>query len=168
MKTIEKISSIFRNVGKYISGIAILLMMLVIVADVFMRNIFGNPISGTYEIVQFFLMPIAVFPALGYVYWVGVLPRLSEIVAKAPKGFRNVNRLMILVIDLIVFVMLTYYSVLFAVSGFQNKMAIPVAGELISVWPIYFFVPLGFFFVVLEVLLRFFNKPEEHQEEVGI
>ncbi|MGH2316733.1 TRAP transporter small permease [Planococcus sp. SE5232] len=168
MVILERINSIFRSAGKYFSGISIFLMMLIIVADVFMRNVFGSPISGTYEIVQFFLMPMAIFPALGYVYWVGVLPRLSEIIAKTPKAFQKFNDILILVIDLGVFTLLTYYGFLFAMSGFESQMAVPLGGSLVSVWPIYFLVPIGFLFVLLEVILRFFSKPRVEEGEVGI
>jgi len=168
MNLLENLNSVFRNVGKYFSGISIFLMMFIIVADVFMRNVFGRPISGTYEIVQFFLMPMAIFPALGYVYWVGVLPRLSEIIAKSPKGFQKFNDILILIIDLIVFALLTYYGFLFAMSGFESQMAVPLGGALVSVWPIYFLVPIGFLFVLLEVVLRFFRKPRIEEGEVGI
>src|SRR5690606_3671389 len=168
MNLLENLNSVFRNVGKYFSGISIFLMMFIIVADVFMRNVFGRPISGTYEIVQFFLMPMAIFPALGYVYWVGVLPRLSEIIAKAPKGFQKFNDILMLVIDLIVFTLLTYYGFLFAMSGFESQMAVTLVGALVSVWPFYFLVPIGFLFVLLEVVLRFFRKPRIEEGEVGI
>lgn len=168
MDILEKVNIVLRNIGKYLSGIAIFLMMFLIVADVFMRNVFGNPLSGTYEIVQFFLMPMAIFPALGYVYWVGVLPRLSEIIAKSPQGFQKFNNLLILVIDLVVFALLTYYGFLFAMSGFESQMAVPLGGSLVSVWPVYFLVPVGFLFVLLEVILRFFRKPRVEEGEVGI
>lgn len=168
MQLIEKVNGVIRNIGKYISGIAIILMMVIIVSDVFMRNVFGNPLSGTYEIVQFFLMPMAIFPALGYVYWVGVLPRLTEIIAKTPAGFRKANNLVILIIDLVLFSLLTYYGVLFAISGFQSQMAVPLGGSLVSVWPVYILVPLGFFSVLLEVILRFFRKPKVEEGEVGV
>lgn len=164
MKSLEKVNEVLRTIGKYMSGFAILAMMLIIVADVFMRNVFETPLAGTYEIVQYFLMPLAVFPALGYAYWSGVLPRLSELISKAPPWFEKFNRILILIIDAIVFGMLTYFGFIFAIFGMQDKMAIPMAGTLIPIWPIYFLVPIGFLFVLLEVLLRFVRKPEEGGE----
>lgn len=167
MNMLEKANGYFRNIGKYLSGFSILAMMFIIVLDVFMRNVLGRPLAGTYEIVQYFLMPIAIFPALGYAYWSGVLPRLSELISKMGNKFQQFHRFLILVIDLIVFSLLAYYGLLFAVSGFQESMAIPVAGKLVAVWPVYFLVPIGFLFVVLEIILRFFRQPEQGGE-VGI
>lgn len=167
MKILEKVNEVFRNIGKYISGFAIIGMMIIIVIDVCMRNVFGIPVSGTYEIVQYFLMPIAIFPALGYAYWSGVLPRLSELISKSPAWFKEFNRILILIIDAFVFGMLAYFGFLFAIFGMKDAMAIPMAGSLIPVWPVYFLVPIGFLFVLLEVLLRFVQKPKEGGE-VGL
>lgn len=167
MGILEKINEGLRNIGKYISGFAILGMMFLIVADVFMRNVLGTPLTGTYEVVQYFLMPMAIFPALGYAYWSGVLPRLSELISKAPVWFEKFHRLLILVIDTFVFSLLTYFGFLFAMSGLKDHMAIPIAGSLVPVWPVYFLVPIGFLFVLMEIVLRFVRKPEEGGE-VGL
>ena len=169
MRFIEKVSHVVRNSGKYISGFSILGMMLVIVIDVFMRNVFGKPITGTYEVIQYFLMPMAIFPALGYAYWAGVLPRLSELISKAPAWFEKFNRLLILLIDSVVFALLTFYGFLFAISGLKDQMAIPIGGDLVPVWPVYFLVPIGFLFVLLEIILRFDSKTEEEEGgEIGL
>lgn len=169
MRILKKINHVMRHTGKYISGFAILGMMAIIVVDVFMRNVFGKPIAGTYEIVQYFLMPMAVFPALGYAYWVGVLPRLSELISKTPAWFEKFNRLLILCIDTLVFALLTYYGFLFAMSGMKDQMAVPIAGGLVSVWPVYFLVPIGFLLVLLEIILRFVKKVEDEEGgEVGL
>lgn len=168
MQVLEKINQVTRDVGKYISGIAILAMMFAIVIDVFMRNVFGKPIAGTYEVVQYFLMPLAIFPALGFVYWVGVLPRLTELISKSPAWFEKFNKYLILCIDAVVFALLTYYGFLFAIGGMTDQMAVPVAGGLIPVWPVYFLVPFAFLFVLLEVLTRFIRKTEVKEGEIGL
>jgi len=169
MRIFNKISRVARNIGKYTSGFAILGMMIIIVIDVFMRNVFGKPMMGTYEIVQYFLMPLAVFPALGYAYWVGILPRLSEMISKAPAWFEKFNTILILCIDAFVFALLTYYGFLFAMAGLKDQMAIPIAGSLVPVWPVYFVIPIGFLFVLLEIILRFGGKVEEDEGgEIGL
>lgn len=53
---------------------ALLLMMLSIVADVFMRYVFNSPITGTYDVVEIALV-VAVFYSLG-----AVISGLHEIV----------------------------------------------------------------------------------------
>lgn len=142
----------------FISGMAVLAMMFGIVIDVFMRNFIGIPLKGTYEIVENILMPALVFPVLGYVYWSGVLPRLTEIVAKMPKTMQMFNRYLLFLLDLIVFSLLTIYGMFFALSGYEQKMAISFGGEILQIWPIYFFVPVGFLLVVVEIIIRFIQE----------
>ncbi|PID20361.1 hypothetical protein CSV61_15330 [Sporosarcina sp. P3] len=168
MQVLEMINQVTRDVGKYISGFAILAMMIVIVIDVFMRNVFGIPIAGTYEFVQYFLMPLSIFPALSFVYWVGVLPSLTELISKSPIWFKNFNKYLILCVDTGVFGLLTYYSFLFAMSGMADQMAVPIARSLIPVWPVYFLVPIAFLFVLLEVLTRFIRKTKEKEGDIGL
>ncbi|KGR77895.1 TRAP transporter small permease [Ureibacillus manganicus] len=170
MKVLFKTTHICREVCKYISCFGVLAMMILITADVFRRNVFETPIPGVYEITENFLMPLVIFPALGYTYWVGILPRLTELIAKAPQKFKVFHHYLLLVIDAAVFSLLTYYGLQFALSGFNIGMSIPVAGVLVPIWPIYFLVPLGFFFVVVEVLLRFIKKDEDiaSNNEIGI
>src|SRR5690625_2516001 len=93
MKSLNRINNTLQKLGGKISGIAILAMMGVIVVDVFMRNIFKSPVPGSYVIIESFLMPIAIFPALGYVYMVGVLPRLNDFVERTPQWFQKFNKL---------------------------------------------------------------------------
>ncbi|HZW68837.1 MAG TPA: TRAP transporter small permease [Pseudogracilibacillus sp.] len=158
MSKIIRINNFIRNIALSISAIAILIMMFGIVADVFMRNVLGTPLRGTYEIVENILMPALVFPVLGYVYWSGVLPKLTEIAEKLPKAMQNFNKYLIYLLDILVFSLLTYYGMKFALTGLEQKMAIPVAGKILQIWPVYFLVPLGFFLVVVEIVIKFFNE----------
>lgn len=167
MKTIEKIAHWFRVVGISLASFAIAAMVLMIVVDVTMRNVFKIPIQGTYEIVQYFLMPLAIFPTLAFAYQSGVLPRLSELVEKLPKRFQQINRIIIYVIELVVFLFLTYYSILFAFSGIQDQMAIPVAGNLLPVYPLYIIVPISFAAVVVEILLSIYRTYFKKAREVA-
>ena len=169
MKVLYKTTDICREACKYISCVGVFIMMILITADVFARNVFGIPVPGVYEITENFLMPLIVFPALGYTYWVGILPRLTELVTKAPQKFRVFHHYLLLVIDTVVFALLTYYGLQFAVAGLEISMAIPVAGILVPIWPIYFLVPLGFFLVLIEVLMRFVKKEEMlSNNEIGM
>lgn len=158
MLKLNKMNQTIQTMGARISGLAILSMMVVIVLDVFLRNIFKMPIPGSYVIIESFLMPIAIFPALGYVYMMEVLPRLSEFVAKTPKWFQKYNRLLLIIMDIIIFSLLTYYTFKFFMNGYKDDMQIPVASHFIAIWPVYLFIPLGYLLVLLEVLVRFIEE----------
>ncbi|WP_096199873.1 TRAP transporter small permease [Bacillus sp. FJAT-45350] len=150
---IEKIHEVLKLIGVYISGISILGMMLLIVTDVFLRNVFTAPISGTYELVQFYFMPLAIFPALAYTYSSGILPRLGELIEKAPFRVQNTVTYILLFIEIVIFGLLMVYGWKFAMSGLSDKMAIPIGGSLLIHYPIYFLVPIGFGLVLVEVII---------------
>lgn len=150
---IVKIHHSLKLIGLYTSGVATIFMMLIIVADVFLRNVFNSPISGTYEIVQYYLMPFAIFPALAYTYSSGILPRLGELMEKAPQLLQNVATYMIVVIEMIIFALLAIYGGEFAKVAWQEKMSIPVSGNLLMHYPVYLLVPLGFGLLFFEVIL---------------
>jgi TRAP-type C4-dicarboxylate transport system permease small subunit len=158
MHYLRKINNKTQNIGKNISGLAILAMMFVIVLDVILRNVFKLTIPGSYVIIESFLMPLAIFPALGYVYMAGVLPRLGEFIERRSIKFQKMNRFLLLIIDIIVFVLLTYFTFIFFLDGYNDGIAIPVATNFVPLWPIYFFIPLGYFLVLLEVLLQFVEE----------
>lgn len=163
MHTVAKFNRKILNFGKNVSSISILIMMLLIVIDVLLRNFGGTPIPGVYLIVESYLMPLAVFPALGYAYMVGILPRLNEFIEKRPVWFQKTNDILIHALDVIVFMLLVYFSFLHAMTAFNDKITISIATNLIPVWPIYFIVPIGYFFVLSELILKALRGKKFHQ-----
>lgn len=158
LERIIKIHHSLKVIGLYTSGVATIFMMLIIVADVFLRNVFNTPVSGTYEIVQYYLMPLAIFPAIAYTYSSGILPRLGELMEKAPQFLQNTAIYIIVVIEIIIFALLTIYGWEFAKVAWQEKMSIPVSGSLLMHYPVYLLVPLGFGLVFFEVILSTISK----------
>lgn len=65
----ERIGKGLRGLA-YIGGFAVLLMMLVTVADVFMRYVFNSPLGSNIDITQM-SMVVIVFSALAYCGWTG-------------------------------------------------------------------------------------------------
>lgn len=154
MIVFSKLIKIFQKVGKEISGFSILLMMFIIVADVISRNFFDYSIPGTYAFIENILMPLSVFPALAYIYAEEVLPRLGEFIEKRPFWFQKLNNYLLLIIDACVFALLTYFTYVFFLNGFNAGLTIPIAQVFVPIWPVYLIVPIGYFFVLLEIILR--------------
>lgn len=59
----EKLEDVLMNIG----SAGIFLMALLVTIDVIARYVFGNPIQGIHEVVEYYLMPAAIFFALGQV-----------------------------------------------------------------------------------------------------
>jgi len=158
LQYVLKINKALQETGKIIGGISIVLMMTIIVLDVFLRNFFATPIPGSYAIIENYLMPIAIFPVLGYVYMENILPKLGEFVSKKSKQFQKINNIILLFMDTIVFILLTYYSFIYFLGMSSKGMEIQIATKFVPIWPVYFVVPLGFFLVFLEVILRLIKE----------
>lgn len=138
--------------GALISGASIFAMMLFIVADVVSRNFLSGSISGSFEIVQNYFMPAAVFPALGYVYASGMLPKMELLVPKLREAAQQAVVYFLLVLELVIFAVLAYYTCGYALSGLERREAFPAGGTLYPVWPLFFLVPGGFLLVVAETV----------------
>lgn len=143
--------------GALVSGLAIFAMMGLIVADVVSRNFLGGSIAGSFEIVENYFMPLAVFPALAYVYGSGVLPKMDLLMHKTGRTAQSAAIYGLLALELVLFALMTYYTWGYAITGMERKTAFPAGGELYPLWPLLFLVPIGFAMVIVEtvfVLLR--------------
>ena len=138
--------------GAIISGLSIFGMMLFIVYDVAGRNFFGGSIRGGFEIVENYFMPVAIFPALGYVYASGITPKMDLLMPKAPERFQAAMVYVLLGLELAVFGLLIYFTWGYAMTGMERGMTFSAAGSLYPIWPLLFLVPFGFALVVVETL----------------
>ena len=139
-------------VAALLSGVAVFGMMCFIVADVASRNILGGSISGSFEIAEKYFMPLAVFPALAYVYGTGVLPRMDLLRGRMPRALQAGVVHVLLLLELVVLAVLVHYSWLYAVDGQDRGVAFPAGGSLHTLWPLFYLVPLGFAMVAVETL----------------
>lgn len=164
MGTIERIYQIFNKlklIGVWISGIALVGMMFFIVLDVILRNVFSNSINGGFEIVQNYFMPLAVFPALAYIYSSGVLPKMDILLERFSEKFQKFIIVVMLLMEVFVLAIMFQFTMEYAISGLERKMSFPAAGSLYPVYPLFFFVTIGFFMILIEnifVLIRNFTQ----------
>lgn len=147
-----KVYGYLKLAGAIISGLAIFAMMSLIVADVVSRNFLGGSIAGSFEIVENYFMPLAVFPALAYVYGSGVLPKMDLAMHKTSRTVQDAVIYGLLVIELVLFALMTYYTWGYAVTGMERNTAFPAGGDLYTLWPLFFVVPLAFAMVIVETL----------------
>ncbi|WP_134324181.1 TRAP transporter small permease [Cumulibacter soli] len=142
-------------VGAVISGLAVFGMMLLIVADVIARNWLGGSISGSFEYVQNYFMPLAVFPGLAYVYGSGVLPRMDLLKEKMRGKFGSGVTYAHLVLELLLFGILLYLTLGHSIDGAQRGVAFSAGGDLYPLWPVYFLVPLSMLMILIETVFVF-------------
>lgn len=152
MNALYNIFEKLKLIGVYLSGSAIFIMMLFIVADVTLRNLFKASLLGSYEITEYLLMPIVFFPSLAYVFSSGILPRIELLVIKFNQSYQRIIFIGFLVIELVLFSLLTFYGMKYALVGTKDLVGFSMRGSIISYYPILYFVPIGFLLLTIEIL----------------
>lgn len=142
MKMIHALS---RYAG-YIATVVLGLMMLLTVADVFMRFFFNSPITGTTEITQL-MMVIVVFLSLAWGGVTGSHVKVDLIVGRFGRKTRAIYDVVTLLLSLFIFAIITWRSLL-------ESMQIETTTSLIGVphAPFYYILTLGFALLTLVIV----------------
>lgn len=156
MKILKEILKINRKVQMataLISGITASVMIVMISADVFMRNFFNSPIAGVYELTQYACMPLCVFPALAFAYAEKVLPKFEGISKHGNPKVRIIFNTFTGIIEIVTFSLVFYFSWQFAMNGLADHMAVTAGKQNLPIWPFYFFSPIGFTLLLIEIVI---------------
>lgn len=145
-KIFEKI----KWVGMLISGLTIFFMMFYTTLDVFMRNVFNSSNLYTYEFSQYYFMPLAVLPALAYAFGRGVMPRIELVVSKLKDTHQRIVTIILLIIEIVLFTVLTIYGTKYAIAAFQNSISFSAGGENYLLGPVILFAPFSFLLITIE------------------
>ncbi len=134
-------------------GIATVLMMLHVSAEVAMRYIFNSPLTGTVEIVSAYHMTALAFLPLAL-----IAKERGHIIVELFTGWMSLRGRTLL--DAIVGVVTLIYTTVFAWKAFEvalDKTAIREAKEsgtgFVEIWPARWFVVVGFGLMVIAVAI---------------
>lgn len=130
----------------YVATVVLGLMMLLTVADVFMRYFFNSPITGTTEITQL-MMVIVVFLSLPWGGVTGSHVKVDLIVRRFGRKTRAIFDVVTLLLSLFIFAIIAWRSLL-------ESMQIETTTSLIGVphAPFYYILTLGFALLTLVIL----------------
>ncbi|MGI6747572.1 MAG: TRAP transporter small permease [Anaerovoracaceae bacterium] len=140
----------FSNIGLILGLLGVYLMMLVIVLDVVTRNFFNLSITGIFEFVQYYLLPLSIFPVFGYAYSTGVMPRITMLIDKFSKKTQHIASVLVLIVNIILFTLMAWFSLLYAIQSTKDKAFVIIGMNNIPLWPLYYLVVLGFFLIIAE------------------
>ncbi|MDT8860198.1 TRAP transporter small permease [Alkalihalobacillus sp. MEB130] len=146
-----------------IGGFLVFFIMFLITINIFMRNVFGSPIVGVYEIVvQLFVALVA----LGFAYVQGQKGNITvEVVTDyLPQKFQKFFHLLGYVIGLFVIGIVAWQSGLQAWSSFVHQDYNANSLLKLPLWPSKAFITLGMLTLslrlLLDILLCIFNVKE--------
>ena len=155
MKLLRKVSSIFDstiNVLAIFGAALIILLMVGVCSDVFLRNAFSRPIGWMSEITTYTLLWMTFLGAT----WVlkGEAHVKVEVFSSRLKP--GPNHLLIIVtsiISAIVFLIITYYSGLATWKLFEEGYYLFSVLRPLK-WPIFIIIPIGSFMLAIQLLRR--------------
>ena len=140
----------------YASGIALLSLMLLTVADVTGRYVFNNPISGTIEISQQ-MMAFIILLGLAFTLVKGVHVSVGLVFDRLPRRLQILARVVADITGLCLCVLLTWGSwVQFWDSWIVGEW-MPAAVR-IPWWPAKLVMPIGFCFMSIEFFIRLLSR----------
>lgn len=127
----------------WLGGIAMLLMMVHIVADVVARLVFNHPFNGTMEIVAGYDMVAVIFFPLAFVthfeghirvelFTRGLSPRASAVLD-----------VVVGAVCLAMLVWFTWQSALSAYNSYMSGEQLETAASLVTIWPSRLAIPIG-------------------------
>ncbi|MHA6250866.1 TRAP transporter small permease [Oceanobacillus sp. CAU 1775] len=143
-----------RDLGMYLSGFIVFIMMLYTCADVVYRNIQGFSPLYAYEISQSYFMPLIIFPGLAFAFSTGIMPRIDFIVEKFSKNKQKLIHVILFVIELILILLLIVYGTQYMIQAIESGQSFTAGGNNFPLWPVILFVPLGLLMVFVEIIFQ--------------
>ena len=132
---------------------AIFFIMMLTTIDAVGRYVFRLPIKGAYEIIQDYLMVIAVFFGICYAFRGGGLISVDFLVDRMPRkikiGLNYFSQIFCILLSM-VFVWATIKRCIRAIDLVENT---PQLWDL-PLWPSYAVIPVGLFFATLVMILH--------------
>ena len=151
LDALYRVFGFMKVIGLGASGIALFLMIGGISLDVVSRNVTGNSLSGFYEIVTFYLMPLAVLPILFFAFSQGVCPRIPMVFDRLPAGIQKPLHCLVMLFEFALMSIVAYYSLQYALDGAGSGHEFSAGGTMYPKYPVYFLIPFAFAGMALEL-----------------
>lgn len=153
----KTVTAVVKKIG-LLGAFTMIGLMMLTVADVFLRKFFNSPILGSFELTEFLLV-VLVFFAIPWAAFKKSNVKVDLIVGKFPLRLQAAFNSITCLLSLIITAFCGWYTIPQAI--YMLKLG-KVSDMLdIPYYPFYFFVAFGFFilmFVLLANLIEFVNK----------
>ncbi|MBR0164979.1 MAG: TRAP transporter small permease [Lachnospiraceae bacterium] len=153
MQKLDRIVRLIAKAGAIFAGLCVVAMMFLVTFDVLGRQLFASPIKGAYAITQNILMPCSFFTALPMCYLAGILPKVEGPLKRASGKIRNVNTIIVMLFELIMFGLMFFGGFNYTRIGFMDKLGVDMDGTVVRIYPMYLIIPIGFGITFLAVIL---------------
>lgn len=141
---------LFEKAGLFVSGLSLFAAMFLITIDVVVRNFTNLTLVGVYEIVQNYLMPLMVFPAIGYAYSNGIMPRIVMLTEKFGIKARSVIAILISLIEVLIFASMSYFTFGYAVDSVNENLGFICGTRMLPLYHVMFLPVFSFVMITVE------------------
>lgn len=117
MKTIKRFLAAFENVLLILGGLALFILMVLVAGDAGGRYFLNAPISGVYEISEFYLMVSIVFLSLAHTQRKRAHVRVEFVLDRLPISVARILEFTYLMLAAIIFALVAYIA---AKNGWKN------------------------------------------------
>lgn len=150
-KTVFPVSRFLLYIGQF----ALAMMVILTVADVFLRYVFNRPILGSYELTEF-MMAVLVFSTIGYTMVVKGHVVVDLVFTKLPQRSRDILECITSFIAFILFAIVAWRNALHAGTAWGRN---DVTAELfIPISPFILFVAIGVAVLSLVLFTQFIQS----------
>lgn len=159
---LDRAYSTIAVISKYITFIAIVAMMIVMVIEVVMRYFVQQPLGWNISLIENVLMPGLVFLGLPYAYSVGAHVAAELVYDRLGPGLRRVLDWLGRILLALCAVFLIYAGIQITVTSFlTGEIPPPLSSEiLIPAWVWRTFLPLGAFMMLMLLLIDAVRPPK--------
>ncbi len=137
----------------FVAGVALVLMMIQMAVDVFMRNFFRSPIEGSLEIVSNYYMVAVVFLPLAFVERRHEHITVDLFVGMMPESAQRFVRIIGYIVCSVFFGLLTWQTGIDAFEAWERDELL-MSSIFIILWPAKMILPIGFGLMLIQVLLH--------------
>lgn len=135
------------------AGTALTLMMLISVASVMGRYVFHTDlIPGAYNMIERVIFPLVVFWALPAAHREALFPKLELLAEKLPARAALVMSLTVLVVEVAVYAVLTWFVTRFVFDAVETGRQMQVGTGFWPLWPVVIFIPFALILMIVEML----------------
>lgn len=165
MRTINTIIGKLENICVAIAGCALLLLMVLTTIDTIMRYFFSAPLIGVVEFSEEVLMVVIIYMPMSYVFLQGGHIKVELLERFFPNKLKSIFAKMHQIIGLILFLLITYFSIPVAYEAFVTK-ELSAAALPFPMAPSYIMLTLGCAMLCLRSLELFFGwiEIENHDD----
>lgn len=144
------------NLLAWVAGVALILMMLHITAEVVARYVFNSPLHGTVEIVSAYYMVAVVFLPLAMIEWVNGHIVVELLTQHFPRRVQEVLIGVVALVSALYFGAFTWQTWGDALQKFAVR-EVTLGTVAVTVWPTRFYLPIGCGLITLVLIYKAFR-----------